>query len=267
MRTPLRVIHFGVGPARIDAPRTIPFIEKDVAVLRRTFCATLIVGFSLAVFSLVVGPGVRAAGPSASTKWERAIRAFEAADKKSPPPTGAVLFVGSSSIRFWKTLAQDFPQYNVIDRGFGGSTIADCTHYADRIVIPYRPSLIVLHAGSNDLSAGKTPQRVYDDFRAFVEKVRAALPETPIAFVSINPTPARWAQAEKQRETNDLIKRYIFSASRLAYIDIWNALLGPDGQPRADLHIRDRLHPNAAGYKIRAEIINKYLATVNLPKK
>jgi len=231
-------------------------------VLRRSFCATLVAGLSLVVVGMAP-----AADRSPSEKWEGAIKAFEAADKKSPPPAGAVLFVGSSSIRLWKTLPQDFPQYNVINRGFGGSHIADCTYFADRIVIPYRPSVIILHAGANDLSAGKTPQQVFDDFRAFVEKVHAALPETPIAFISINPTPARWAQAEKQKETNGMIKRYIEGKSGLAFVDIWDALLGPGGQPRPELHVKDRLHPNAAGYKIRADIVNKYLATLNLPKK
>jgi len=135
----------------------------------------------------------------------------------------------------------------VINCGFGGSQIADSTYFAERIVIPYRPSVIVLHAGANDLSAGKTPRQVYDDFRAFVEKVHSALPETPIAFLSINPTPARWAQVDKQKETNRLIQGYIAGKDRLAYLDQWDALLGSDGQPRPDLHIADRLHPNAAG--------------------
>ncbi len=231
-------------------------------MMRRCVCAVLLAGFSLLVVR-----SLPAANAPSSKRWERDIRAFETADKESPPPQGAVLFIGSSSIRFWKSLAKDFPQYNVINRGFGGSQIADSTYYADRIVIPYRPSAIILHAGSNDLAAGKTPRQVYDDFRAFVEKVRAAMPETPIAFISINPTPARWRQAEKQKEANGLIKRYVESGNRLAYINIWDALLGPDGQPRPDLHIKDRLHPNAAGYKIRAEIINKYLETLKLPKK
>jgi lysophospholipase L1-like esterase len=217
--------------------------------------------------SLVVVGFVPAADPSPSVKWEKAIRAFEAADKESPPPAGAVLFVGSSSIRFWKSLPKDFPQYNVINRGFGGSQIADSTYFAERIVIPYRPSAIVLHAGANDLSAGKTPEQVSADFRAFVEKVHTALPETPIAFLSINPTPARWAQADKQKETNRLIQSYIAGKNRLAFLDQWDLLLGPDGKPRPELHVRDQLHPNAAGYKIRAELVNKYLATLNLPTK
>jgi len=231
-------------------------------MMRRSVCTVL-----LAAFSLLVARPLLAADAPSSKRWERDVRAFEAADKTSPPPKGAVLFIGSSSIRLWKSLAKDFPQYNVINRGFGGSQIADSTFYADRIVIPYRPSVIILHAGGNDLAAGKTPRQVYDDFRAFVEKVHMAMPETPIAFVSINPTPARWAQAEKQKEANGLIKGYIESGNRLAYVNIWDALLGPDWQPRPDLHIKDRLHPNAAGDKIRAEIINKYLEPLQLPKK
>ena len=129
-------------------------------MMRRSVCAVL-----LAAVSLLIVRQVPAADAPSSKRWERAIFAFEAADKASPPPQGAVLFIGSSSIRFWKSLAKDFPQYNVINRGFGGSQIADSTYYADRIVIPYRPSVIILHAGSNDLAAGKTPRQVYDDFR------------------------------------------------------------------------------------------------------
>jgi lysophospholipase L1-like esterase len=231
-------------------------------VLNRTSWAALVAGLSL-----VVGGIIPAADSPASSRWDRAIHAFEQADKRSPPPPGAVLFVGSSSIRLWKSLAYDFPQYHVINRGFGGSQIADCTQFADRIVIPYRPSAIILHAGGNDLAAGKSPARVYADFKAFVEKVRGSLPDTPIAFLALNPTPARWAQADKQKETNRLIREYIAGQKGLTFIDLWDALLGPDGRPRGDLHIADRLHPNAAGYKIRAEIVNRYLATLKLPKK
>jgi lysophospholipase L1-like esterase len=229
-------------------------------LLRRTFCKTLI-----AVLAFVTAGLLPAADRSESAKWHRAIEAFEAADKRSPPAPGAVLFVGSSSIRFWKTLPADFPQDHVLNRGFGGSHIADCTAFADRIVIPYRPSVIILHAGANDLAAGKSPQQVFADYKAFVAKVREALPETPIAFLAINPTPARWAQAARQQETNRLIREHAAGKQGLAFIDLWDALLGPDGQPRADLHVRDRLHPNAAGYKIRTRLVTAYLASLKLP--
>jgi lysophospholipase L1-like esterase len=229
-------------------------------MLKRAFAPTLLV-----TLALVVG-FLPAAERQKSGRWERAIEAFEAADKKSPPAPGAVLFVGSSSIRFWKTLQADFPQYRVINRGFGGSHIADCTHYADRIVIPYRPSVIILHAGSNDLDASKSPERVFADYKAFVAKVREALPDTPIAFLGVNPTPLRWAQAAKQQETNRLIREYVAGKKGLAFIDIWDALLGSDGRPRDDLHVRDHLHPNAAGYKIRTRIITAYLDSLKLPQ-
>ena len=119
---------------------------------------------------------------SPSQPWEGDIRAFEAADKKSPPPQGGILFIGSSGIRMWKTLAQDFPEHQVLNRGFGGSQIADSVYYANRIVFPYKPRLIVLRAGGNDIAAGKTPEQCAADFRVFVEKVRAKLPETRISL-------------------------------------------------------------------------------------
>jgi len=208
------------------------------------------------------------AAKSPSERWERDIQAFEAADKKSPPPQGAVLFVGSSSIRRWKSLAQDFPEYKTINRGFGGSELADSVYYADRIVIPYKPRLVVLFAGTNDIAAGKSPQTVFADFKAFVAKVRPALPETRIAYLSISPAPSRWSQADKQKEANRLIREYIDAENKssgkkqLDFIDLWDQFLGPDGKPREDLFLPDRLHNNAAGYKIRAAAVRPHLAPI-----
>ncbi len=200
-----------------------------------------------------------AADKSPGERWEKDIRAFEAADKTTPPTQGAVLFIGSSSIRLWKTLAQDFPEYRVINRGFGGSEVADSVYFADRIVIPYRPRLIVMYAGTNDINDGKTPERVFADFQAFVAKVRATLPGVRIAYMAINPCPARWAQADQQRQANQLIQDYVAAGTNLDFIDIFDAYLGPDGKPRADLFVADGLHNNAAGYKIRAALTRPHL--------
>lgn len=167
-----------------------------------------------------------------SKKWEKEIKAFEAADRANPPPRGAVLFIGSSTIRFWTTLAQDFPDYKVLNRGFGGCHIADCTYYADRIVIPYEPRLIVFRAGGNDIAAGMTPEQVRDDYQAFVEKVRAKLPEVRIAYMSINATPSRWANVAREAKANQLIKDYVDGGKNLDFIDACNATLDSDGKPR-----------------------------------
>ena len=108
-------------------------------------------------------------------KWAADINRFTTADAAHPPTPNAVVFVGSSSIRLWTTLGQDFPGVTTINRGFGGSELADSVFYADRIVIPYHPRLVVLFAGTNDIWAGKSPEAVAADFKAFRTKLHAAL--------------------------------------------------------------------------------------------
>jgi lysophospholipase L1-like esterase len=196
---------------------------------------------------------------SGSQRWEREIQAFERADQAIPPRQGAIVFVGSSTIRMWTTLAQDFPEYKVLNRGFGGCQIADCTYYADRIVIPYHPRLIVLRAGGNDINAGKTPEGVRDDFQAFVAKVRAKLPKVRIAYMTINATPSRWKNVEREKKANQLIKDCIAKGVNLDYIDTFDATMGADGKPRVELFVEDHLHFNAEGYKILVARVRKYL--------
>ena len=197
--------------------------------------------------------------PAAATRWEKEISAFEAADKTNPPPANAILFIGSSSVRMWKSLAQDFPEHKVVNRGFGGSQIADSVQFADRIVVPHQPRLVVLYAGGNDINAGKTPERVFADFEAFVAKIRAGLPTTKIAYISSAPNPARWAQIEKVRTLNTLIRDFIAKDSSLVFIDVHSRMLGPDSQPLPDIYLKDRLHMNEKGYAIWKEVVGPYL--------
>jgi lysophospholipase L1-like esterase len=192
-------------------------------------------------------------------QWEHEIAAFESADKTNPPPAGAILFVGSSSIRMWKSLAEDFKGFPVINRGFGGSQMVDSVSYADRIVLPYRPRQIVVYAGDNDLAAGKTPGEVLSDFQAFVAKVRHALPETRICYISIKPSPARWKLVERMREANRLIAEYARANEGLAFIDVFTPMLGEDGQPRPELFAADKLHLNQTGYRLWSSSVRPYL--------
>lgn len=188
------------------------------------------------------------------------INAFLEADRKGMPPKGAVLFMGSSTFTLWKTLAQDFPEIPVINRGFGGSLIQDSTQYADRIAIPYRPKMIVMFAGTNDLAYGnKKPSEVLQEYEAFVAKIHAALPETRIVYISINPTIARWKQEAEVLETNHLIEEFILknrsATEKLNYIDSHSPLLTADGQPQPALERADGLHLNAEGYRVFTSII------------
>ena len=193
-----------------------------------------------------------------SPAWETDMQRFEAADAQSPPPRGGVLFIGSSSIRFWDTLAQDFPGVPVINRGFGGSELRDSTWYADRIIVPYAPRQILIYAGDNDLNAGRTPQQLRADFIAFVERVRRDLPKAKIAYISTKPSPSRAQLLSVQREANPWIAA---AAQRLGvdYIDIFTPMLDACGQPDESLFIEDRLHMNRAGYVIWQRAIAPYL--------
>lgn len=194
-----------------------------------------------------------------AAKWEKEIAAFEKADAEKLPPKNAILFIGSSSIRLWKTLAADFPNHKVINRGFGGSQLGDSVHFANRVVIPYRPRQIIVYAGGNDLNAGKEPSVAAGDFRAFVETVRAALPNVKIACISIAPNPARWAQVEKVRELNRQLAEYANTAKDVTFIDVFPHMLGADGQPLPGIFVADRLHMNPKGYAIWTKLILPHL--------
>lgn len=196
-----------------------------------------------------------AASPHAGKQWEPEIAAFEQRDRESPPAKGAILFIGSSSIRLWSTLAEDFPRHRVLNRGFGGSQITDSTHFAEQIIFPYEPRLIVLYSGGNDINAGKSPEQVFADFKEFVAAVRARLPDVEIAYISIAGNPARWAQVEKVKAANALIAGFVKEATGIKFIDVFSAMLGEDGLPRPEIFSDDRLHMNPAGYRIWTKII------------
>jgi hypothetical protein len=183
-------------------------------------------------------------------RWEKEISAFEQMDRTNPPPKAAYLFIGSSTIRLWKTLARDFPEHPVINRGFGGSEIVDSTHFADRIIFSCQPAKIFLRAGGNDLWAGKSVEQVFNDFKEFVSKIHARLPETEIIFISLSPSIARWQQADKEKAVNDLIQNFARSSKHVRYIDVWSVPLDNEGKPRPELFLPDKLHFNADGYKL-----------------
>ena len=193
------------------------------------------------------------------TPFESEIEAFEAADKKNPPPPGAVLFLGSSSIRLWTTLPQDFPELKVINRGFGGSEISDSVYYAPRIVLPYKPKMIVFYAGGNDINGGKTPETVLNDFKAFVDEVHKSLPKTRIVYISMNPAVSRWKKEAQFVEGNRLIEEYVRASAKkrvpLNYLDLHSKLLSSTGEARPEIYRSDGLHLNSEGYTLWTSIL------------
>lgn len=191
--------------------------------------------------------------------WEKEISAFEAADKTNRPPQGTILFLGSSTIRLWKTLAQDFPDTPVINRGFGGSEIVDSTHFADRIVFPYAPKQIIFRSGGNDLQNGKSAADVFADFKTFVATIHAKLPKTEIVFMSWNNSQSRWSSAKREQALNQLIADYAKTQSRVKYLDVADFCLDTKGLPRPELFQSDKLHFNPEGYKLLVERVRPAL--------
>ncbi len=218
-----------------------------------------VVVFGLVAILLMARGTVRAADePKKASPWEKAIQAFEARDQKTPPPKGAILFAGSSSIVGWK-LAQYFPDLQTINRGFGGSRIPDSTEFADRIIIPCAPKIIVFYAGDNDVAGNKTAERVCDDYKAFVKKIHDALPEAKIIFITIKPSIARWKLWDKMQAANKLIAEFVKSDKRLGYVDVGPPMLGEDGKPKAELFVKDGLHLSADGYELWTKLVLPHL--------
>ena len=204
-------------------------------------------------------PAQSAVDPVSTPVWVNDMARFEAEDAANPPPAAPIVFTGSSSVRMWDSLASDFPGKPVLNRGFGGSQVRDAVHYADQIAVRYQPRMIVLYSGDNDINAGRSPQQVLSDFRAFVARIRQALPRTPIAYLAIKPSPSRIDQLPRQQQANALLRQEAARLEHVEFIDVATPMLGADGQPRAELFLGDRLHMNRAGYALWREIVAPYL--------
>lgn len=204
-------------------------------------------------------PTVGQDGQVSNAAWAQDMRDFASNDAAHPPPRDAVLFIGSSSIRMWESLARDFPGIPVLNRGFGGSEVRDSTWYADRIVVPYRPKRIVFYAGDNDLNSGRSPQQVADDVQAFIARVRRDLPEVPIAYLSIKPSPSRAHLLPQIKQANALIQQRMRGQHGLSYVDVFTPMLGADGKPREALFGNDMLHMKPSGYALWTQVLTPYI--------
>lgn len=221
---------------------------------------------TLLVFSLVIAIPALATQPPPSA-WAREIDAFTAQDQAHAPPRHGVLFIGSSSIRFWTTLASDFPGVPVINRGFGGSAVADSAFYADRIAVPYQPKVVVMYAGDNDIEEGANPADVLRDVKAFVAKLRAGVPQAKFVYIAIKPSVAREKLWPRMRQANALIGDWMATQSDMHFVDPTPAMLDAAGHPRPELLREDGLHMKPAGYAIWIEALKPVLADDGFPTR
>jgi phosphoserine phosphatase/lysophospholipase L1-like esterase len=201
------------------------------------------------------------AGPP-PTKWDDELAAYERRDRESPPAAGGIVLLGSSNIRMWNTLADDFPGLNVVNRGVGGCRLVELVDFAGRLVAAARPRVIVIGAGTNDVAAGLSTDAIRTAFEQVVENLRRDHPDATIVFLAISPTVKRWDQLDRQVEANAAIKDFIDASAadgRLVYLDANAAFMGPDGTPAAECFLDDMQHPSTIGNARRAEIMRPVL--------
>lgn len=204
---------------------------------------------------------VETAEPPAPTRWENDIREFEKQDALQPPKKHGILFVGSSSIRLWD-LKKSFPDLPVVNRGFGGSQVADSLFYADRIILPHEPRVVAVYAGDNDIAAGSNAETVLHHFQKLVAKIHVDLPNTAVIFIAIKPSIKRWHLKEEMAKANQLIRDYAEAGQNVYFVDIYQPMLGKDRRPRENLFVADGLHLNETGYTLWTRILRKKLDEV-----
>ena len=191
-------------------------------------------------------------------------RAFALEEARAPLPRDAVLFYGSSSIRLWQTLAKDFPELAVVNRGFGGSTLADCVEEMERLVFQAQPRAVVLYAGENDLDQGASPERVEELFREFAGGLDDRLGIVPLVFISIKPSPSRAGALPTIRRTNELIRAALAGWPNARFLDVFPLMLDPAGKVRHEFFTEDSLHLSRAGYLLWAAQVRACLAELRL---
>ena len=205
----------------------------------------------LLLLSLVSVSCLRAQSLPDPTRFEEAIVSFESADEEDPIDPGVILFVGSSSVVMWKSLAEDLQGHRVLNRGFGGSNFNDLIHYADRVIYPYRPKAVFVYEGDNDIAGGSSPKEVYRSAKQLRKMIADNLgKEVPVVFISPKPSVARWELKEAYEEANARLEKLAAKKEHTYFVDVWTPALQDNGSVRTDIFVADNLHMNAKGYDI-----------------
>jgi lysophospholipase L1-like esterase len=221
----------------------------------------------LALLATAAGAQQSAAPPDPA-RWAKDMQAFAEQDRIRKPPTSAVVFYGSSTMRRWN-LAESFPGMETVNRGFGGAHMADLPHFVRQLVVPLRPRVVVMYAGGNDIERGAMPEDLVANFARTVRYIQVAWPETKIVVFGVKATPALAKEMAKIRETNQQLRAYAErerprlpntrESGPIVFLDVEKAILDAKGQPRKDLFLEDGVHLTPAGYTLYADMLRPHL--------
>ena len=213
----------------------------------------------ISVVSLVMAQA--APNPQPAVPFSAEVQAFVKADKENPPEPGQILFIGSSSFVGWRSISKDFPDYKILNRAFGGSSLPHLLLHAEIVIKPYKPKQILIYCGENDFASDPklSASGLLKRFIALHDKIRSWYPKVPIAYVSIKPSPSRWSARAKSTSANTWIREFCESHPNLTFINVWDPMLDAEGRPRPEIFGNDMLHMNAQGYAIWKRIIGPFL--------
>lgn len=196
-----------------------------------------------------------------SQNFKSDVSAFKKQDSIAFPPSNAILFIGSSSFTRWKDVSVYFPNYTIVNRAFGGSTLLDVIHYEKEVIFPYKPKQIVIYCGENDIASSDTisGKTVFGRFKTLYGDIRKVFPKVSIVYVSMKPCPSRWKMKERLINGNELIRDFIKTQKNTVFVSVWEKMLDSNSEPMSTIFIEDRLHMNAQGYSIWQKIIEPVL--------
>jgi lysophospholipase L1-like esterase len=181
--------------------------------------------------------------------------------RRIDPSQRPIIFYGSSSIRRWKTLSEDFAGYPVVNHGFGGSRLIDCLRYVSPLVLSLKPAAVVVYAGDNDLAQGALPEQAFASFRDLYGALRGYSEQMPIAYISVKPCPARIRNIDNILRFNQMVQAFLQNQPATKYIDIYTAMLGPDHKPNPALFVQDQIHLSELGYQILRRDVSSFLSS------
>ena len=171
------------------------------------------------------------------------------------------IFYGSSTMRLWTSLYTDFESLKPVNLGFGGSTLAACVWFFERIMTNYHPKKLVVYAGDNDLGDGRHPEEVFIFFQQLVVKANKQFGDIPCYFVSLKPSISRWNMVDQFKFTNNLIETEIVKYyANWHFIDVFKQMIDAQGRPKKEYFVSDGLHLSEKGYQLWKEVLNSYIA-------
>jgi lysophospholipase L1-like esterase len=218
----------------------------------KKYCQRVLVMGLLALFAL----------SGSAQPFADEIAAFKKHDSLHTPPQNAIVFAGSSSFRKWTDVADYFPGYTIINRGFGGSTLPDVIRYADETILKYHPKEVVIYCGENDIASSDTvtPQMVLERFKTLFGIIRVNYPTIPVVLVCLKTSPTRQSMMARMDESNNLVRAFLKDQKKTVFVDVFHLMLDPhDGTPIKELFLEDQLHMTSKGYAIWQKAMQPYL--------